>query len=176
LLQTSVPKRVANMSISYYEVAQICLNGHVITPLLKTHLIYSQKYCGQCGALTITTCPKCNKEIRGSYYTSLSLRSYESSYKRPNFCHNCGAPYPWTASKLKAAHDLSDELEDLTPDERESLKKSIDDIVSDTPQTTVSARRFNKLAAKADPITVSALKDILVDITSEAAKKVIWPT
>jgi len=165
------------MSVSCYEVAQICMNGHVITPLLKTHPIYSQKYCSQCGALTITTCPKCNKEIRGSYYTSLSIRNSESSYKKPNFCHNCGTPYPWTASKLKSAHDLSDELENLTPDERDLLKKTLDDIVSDTPQTTVSALRFKKLAAKAGSTAASALlEDIIVDIASEAAKKIIWPT
>ena len=79
-------------------------------------------------------------------------------------------------SKLKAARDLSDELDNLTPDERDLLKKSLDDIVRDTPQTTVSALRFKKLAAKAGSIAASALKDILVDIASEAAKKVIWPT
>ena len=44
------------MSVSCYEVAQICMNGHVITPFLKTNPIHSQKYCSQCGALTITTC------------------------------------------------------------------------------------------------------------------------
>ena len=164
------------MSDSFYEVAQICMNGHVITPSLKMHPIYSQKYCSQCGALTITTCPKCNKEIRGGYYTSLSIRNYEGSYKKPNVCHNCGTPYPWMASKLKAARDLSDELENLTPDERDLLKKSLDDIVRDTPQTTVSALRFKKIATKAGLIAASALKDILVDIASEAAKKVIWPT
>ena len=71
---------------------------------------------------------------------------------------------------------MSDELENLTPDERDLLKKSLDDIVSDTPQTTVSALRFKKLAAKAGSTAASALKDTLVDVASEAAKKVIWPT
>lgn len=164
------------MSASFYEVAQICMNGHVITSLLKMNPTRSQKYCSQCGALTITTCPKCNKEIGGSYYDPEWLKDYEGSYKKPSFCHNYGTAYPWMDSKLKAARDLSDEFDNLTQDERDLLKKSLDDIVRDTPQTTVSALRFKKLAAKAGSIAASTLKDILVDIASEAAKKVIWPT
>ena len=164
------------MSASFYEVAQICMNGHVITSLLKMNPIRSQKHCNQCGALTITTCPKCNEQIRGSYYDPEWSKDYEGSYKKPSFCHNCGTAYPWMDSKLKAARDLSDELDNLTQDERDLLKKSLDDIVRDTPQTTVSALRFKKLATKASSIAASALKDILVDIASEAAKKVIWPT
>ena len=160
----------------YYEVAQICMNGHVITSLLGMDPTRSQKYCSQCGALTITTCPKCNNQIRGSYYDPTWGQDYEGSYKKPSFCHDCGAAYPWMDSKLKAAHDLSDELDNLTQDERDLLKKSLDDIVRDTPQTTASALRFKKLAAKAGSIAASALKEILVDIASEAAKKVIWPT
>jgi len=160
----------------YYEVAQICMNGHVITSILNAHPIHSQKYCSQCGALTISTCPKCNKAIRGSYYHPDWSQDYDGIYKKPGFCHNCGTAYPWMESKLKAARDLSDELENLTPDERDLLKKSLDDIVRDTPQTTVAALQFKKLAAKAGSIAASALRDILVDIVSEAAKKVIWPT
>jgi len=160
----------------YYEAAQICMNGHVITSLLGMDPTRSQKYCSQCGALTITTCPKCNNQIRGSYYDPAWGQDYEGSYKKPGFCHNCGTAYPWMDSKLKAARDLSDELDNLTQDERDLLKKSLDDIVRDTPQTTVSALRFKKLATKASSIAASALKDILVDIASEAAKKVIWPT
>lgn len=161
---------------AYYEVAQICMNGHVITSLLKEKPVHSQKYCSQCGASTITTCPKCNKEIRGSYYAPNWVQDYDGIYKKPSFCHNCGTAYPWMDLKLKAARDLSDEFENLTPDERDLLKKSLDDIVRDTPQTTVSALRFKKIATKAGSIAASALKDILVDIASEAAKKVIWPT
>lgn len=160
----------------YYEVAQICMNGHVITSLLNVNPVHSQNYCSQCGALTITTCPKCNKKIRGSYYDPNWFLDYDGSYKKPGFCHNCGTAYPWTDSKLKAARALSDELDNLTPDERDLLKKSLDDIVRDTPQTTVSALQFKKIAAKAGSIAATALKDIIIDIASEAAKKVIWPT
>jgi len=98
-------------------------------------------------------------------YTDLQL---------PSFCPECGKPYPWTEAKLKAAQELSDEIDNLSPEEREILKKSLDDIVRDTPQTPVAATRFKKLVAKAGKVAADGLRDILVDIASEAAKKIIW--
>jgi len=92
----------------------------------------------------------------------------------PSFCPNCGKPYPWTEEKLKAAKELTDEFENLSPEERETLKKSLDDIVRDTPQTPIAATRFKKLVAKAGKVAADGLRDILVDIASEAAKKAIW--
>ena len=92
----------------------------------------------------------------------------------PIFCPDCGKPYPWTEAKLKAAKELTDLLEELEPEEREILKKSFNDIVRDTPQTTVAATRFKRLAAKAGKVAADGLKDILVDIASETAKKLIW--
>lgn len=161
---------------TYYEVAQICMNGHVITSIVRAKPMSSQKHCSQCGAVTITTCPACNSEIRGSYYSPDWVTDYDGTYEMPSFCHDCGEPYPWMDSKLKAARELADEFENLTIEERDLLKKSLDGIVRDTPQTTVDAVRFKKLAAKAGSVAAGALKEILVDIASETAKKVIWPT
>ena len=91
----------------------------------------------------------------------------------PIFCPDCGKPYPWTEAKLKAAQELADLLEDLTSEEREILKKSFDDIIIDTPQTPVAATRFKKIAAKAGKIAAEQLRELVVDIASETAKKII---
>ena len=99
-------------------------------------------------------------------YTNLSL---------PPFCPDCGEPYPWTEAKLKAAKDLTDLLGDLSSEEREILKKSFDDIVRDTPQTTVAANQFKRIAAKVGKIAAEQLRKLVVDIASETAKKIIWP-
>ncbi|MFC1933668.1 DUF2321 domain-containing protein [Chloroflexota bacterium] len=93
----------------------------------------------------------------------------------PSFCPDCGKPYPWTEAKIKAAQELADELDELTSEERELLKKSIDDIIRDTPQTTVAVNRFKRLVAKAGKPAADAFRDILVDIVSETIKKSIWP-
>jgi len=77
---------------------------------------------------------------------------------------------------MQGARDLSDELENLTPEEREQLKGSLDDIIRDSPQATVAATRFKRLAAKAGRTAADGLKEIMIDLVSETAKKIIWPT
>lgn len=91
----------------------------------------------------------------------------------PIFCHDCGRPYPWTEATVKAAKELADELDKLSLEEREMLKKSIDDIIRDTPQTTVAATRFKKLIIKAGQPAAKAFRDLFVDVASETAKKII---
>ena len=92
----------------------------------------------------------------------------------PSFCPDCGEPYPWTQAKVKAAKELSDLQEDLSIEERELLKKSLDDIVRETPQTTVAVNQFKRLVAKAGPVAAEGFKKILFDVASEAAKRTIW--
>jgi len=67
--------------MSDYDVAQICLNGHVITELaLKPD--YRQDFCSRCGARTITECEACHKGIRGFLHGS----GYLGTIDRPAFC------------------------------------------------------------------------------------------
>ena len=102
------------------------------------------------------------------------MLDYNTTLTRPIFCPDCGKPYPWTEAKLKAAQELADELDNLSPEERDLLKKSLDDIMLDTPQTIVAATRFKKIAAKAGKATVKELRKLVVDIASETAKKIIF--
>ena len=157
-----------------YDLAQICLNGHVINSYARSSPGFNQKCCVKCGAATVTSCQHCKSDIRGKY-NSQDAFSVIGIYHTPSFCHECGKPYPWTEMKIEAARELAQELEGLTPEEKEALTKSIDDIVSDSPRTALGATRFKKIMMKVGKEGVSALKNILVDIVSEAAKKTIWP-
>ena len=56
------------MSDCWYDIAQICINGHVINSMSKSHPEHNKKFCDKCGAPTITNCPKCNTPIRGHYH------------------------------------------------------------------------------------------------------------
>ncbi len=155
---------------SEFDIAQVCTNGHLITGALVRSPEFGKKFCDRCGAETISKCPNCGQPIQGYYIGGLSF----GTYTPPNFCPNCSKPFPWLELKLKAAKDLTNEIENLNETEREQLKKSLDEIVSDTAQTTVAATRFKKLVAKSGKFAANAFKEILVDIASEAAKKVIW--
>ena len=154
----------------WYDTAQICTSGHVINSCSISMPHLNRNFCERCGAPTITECPYqgCHSIIRGEFQAS-------SSFTRPSFCSDCGQPYPWTEAKIKAAQELADELDNLSLQEREMLKRSLDDIVKDSPQTTVAATRFKKLAAKAGKVAADGFRDILVDVLSEATKRIIWP-
>ena len=153
-----------------YDNAQVCLNGHPTNRNVEDYPDRSQPYCDKCGEKTITACQHCKSAIRGWYQGAPPI----GNYVPPNFCHNCGKPYPWTESRLEAAAELAEEIEGLTDEERETVKKSLADLVKDTPRTTVAATRFKRLASRAGKETANAFRQLLVDIVSETARKTIW--
>ena len=160
------------MRDSWYDVAQICLNGHVINDSVKKYPQHNKKFCDKCGVATITNCPNCNAEIQGEYHVKGAI---SFSYTAPAFCPNCGKSYPWTEAKIQAAHDLAQELENISDDDKEILTQSINEIVKDSPRTTLAATRFKKILSKTSKPIVDAFRDILIDIVSKTAKKLLWP-
>jgi hypothetical protein len=160
------------MSDSYYDIAQICLNGHVINTMAKDYPQSNQSFCSDCGAQTIMTCPSCSDQIRGYYHVSGVIGF--SDYDRPAYCPNCGKAYPWTVSSLEAANDLADELETLSVEERQQLKESFPDLIKSTPKTIVAETRFKKLMRKAGSDAYEGMKSILCDVVSEAVRKSIF--
>lgn len=152
-----------------YDIAQICLNGHVVNDSFGKYPENNSDYCRDCGAKTITNCPTCNASIRGSGYGMVVI-----DFDFPSYCEKCGKPFPWTDAAIKAAKDLTQELE-LSPEEKTSLTETIEDLVKDSPQTTVSATKFKRLVTKGGSWALDAFKDILVSVVSETAKKTMFP-
>lgn len=157
-----------------YDIAQICINGHVINSRAQSNPERNQKFCDICGEQTITECPQCKNPIRGNYHVP-GVLAIGFEYIPPKFCHNCGKPYTWTEMKLRTAQELADEVENLTPAERDILKLSLDELVRDTPDVQIASLRFKKLMTKAGKDVANAFRDILVDVASETAKKMLWP-
>ena len=154
-----------------YDVAQICQNGHVINNSSIDFPHHNQKFCERCGSATITQCQECNAPIRGYYRGSMAV-----GFDVPSFCNNCGQPYPWTNSRLQAVHELAQELDILSDEDRNTLQKSIDDLVKDTPASTVATTKFKKIMDKIGRTTAGMFREILIDVLSEAAKKAIFPS
>ena len=149
-----------------YLNGQVCLNGHVITG--KVGSADTSKFCIRCGDKTISACLECNAPIRGDWHADYG---YLSMSEAPSFCHECGKPYAWTERAIAAAKELADEVEGIDDADRERAKESFIALASDTPQTTVAVTRVKKLIQKAGPILGGGIRDILVDIATEAAKK-----
>ncbi|MHB8410427.1 MAG: DUF2321 domain-containing protein [Candidatus Acidiferrales bacterium] len=157
-----------------YDTAQVCLNGHLINAYTLTRPDHSERFCAKCGAETITQCQECKTPIRGYYHVP---RVYGPSPKNPPaFCHECGKPYPWTEKRIEAARELADESVELDSGEKESLKATFSDLLRDTPKTPLAAQRFQKLWAKMKGPTAGAMRDILVQIASETATKLMFPS
>lgn len=92
-------------------------------------------------------------------------------YSPPRFCHNCGRPYPWTEAKLQSAPALIDELEELSAEEKEKLKSSVEELARNAPSTEVAPLRVKKAFLKLSKAGAESLRQLLVDALSEAAKK-----
>jgi len=153
-----------------YYTAQICLNGHVITSALELIPESASNHCEHCGASTSSACPECNAQIRGDFEGNVNF-----NYKAPSFCHSCGKPYPWTLARLEAAKELIALQSELSASEKDAMNNSIDEIVKDSPRTIVEASKFKIAISKVGVAVGQGLRDILVDVASETAKKIIWP-
>ncbi len=154
--------------MSNRDAMQVCLNGHFITANYHKYPEHSQNACTECGAKTITTCLSCNAEIRGSF--DLSFYNYGQK-DVPKYCHECGAPYPWTSKRLEAIKMLLDEDEHLDQEAKDRAIEAIPDLVSDTPSTPLAEARWKKLLMKTSKVVGEGIKTILIEVASEAAKK-----
>jgi hypothetical protein len=161
--------------VNGYGVAQICREGHIANPAMHANPSRNKAHCTTCGAETISTCQSCTKPIRGAYcsvrYGAVQVNPL---VKAPAFCEHCGAPFPWTESRLDAANDLADQL-GLDIPERTLLEKSIEELVRDTPRAPAEAVRFKGIVTKAQPWALGAFKEILYGVVGETAKRMIWP-
>jgi hypothetical protein len=165
-----LPDRLGRPSWGGFDVAQVCLNGHVTNAATEANASRSQDFCDRCGVKTTTTCNSCGTPIRGLNHSSNVVRQFEA----PAYCSNCGRPFEWTSARLQAAKSLADEVTELNESERLLLKASIDDLLCDTPNAEVAALRFKKYVAKGGKELAAAFKAVLYDIAAEGVKKSIW--
>lgn len=159
------------MRDSYYDVALICLNGHVVNNSYNTMPAHNTKYCEDCGAETINKCQHCGESIRGEYHVSGVFAP--SMYTAPSYCINCGKPFQWFAEKLKALDEVIDLTEELNELEKAELKERARELTAENPRTNIAALKVKKFLMKVGSETGTVVKDILVQIAVETAKQYI---
>lgn len=86
------------MESGFYRPAAICRRGHVITTNAESAL--NTPRCATCGAQTLTNCPNCGTMIRGRYVVP-GVIGFGSDYTPPDFCADCGNPFPWTSRQAR---------------------------------------------------------------------------
>ena len=158
------------MSDSWYDTAQICKNGHLVTEYYESSPVHDEKFCSKCGVETITKCLHCDAKIRGTYHVP-GVCGF-SNYEVPLYCYSCGKSYPWTEEKIKAIKEFSDET-NLSAEDKKIIEDNVQSIVVDSPSTQVSAIRIKKVLSKVGGVFVQKLQDMIVDVASETAVKLI---
>jgi hypothetical protein len=140
-------------SDAYYHVAQICMNGHVISYMIDYSPQRSEAFCSNCGEPTIRACPHCNTPIRGKYNVP-GVVSFGGDYTAPSFCFNCAKPFPWTERATQAAIELfTEEIGASNTQEIDQFKDTLDNLVKETPRTPLAAGRFRKAMGKVGTMT-----------------------
>lgn len=164
-------------SDSQYDVAQICMSGHVVNDATKKFPQFSSKYCRKCGHPTIEQCPDCQVPIKGRYHSSTAPTVTSTKEKEspvPFYCHDCGKAYPWTQALLDTALELINEEDNLTAEDKSRVAESIRDIITPTPRTSLAATRIKKAYEKMSAIGKEGFKQLLFDNTTESARRLIW--
>lgn len=153
-----------------HDIAQICLNGHVIASTAGSSPQFRKNRCDTCGEETIMTCKSCKTPIKGYYHVS-GFIDFNMSYSRPRFCESCGKPFPWIETKIDVANQLIDLMDSLNEDEKLDFKDSISELVKETSKVPVAKVKVNRYLTKVDSDLSDGLLDVLKETLSEKIKK-----
>lgn len=151
------------------DVAQICRNGHLVLGSLQRSPQFRKSFCEDCGAPTIEQCQTCSWPIAG--IGPNAWMGGGGPYKPPRYCGECGKPFPWTETALEAAREYADDLDQLSLEEKATLKATFDDLAIDSARTPLAANHFKKFMAKIGPVAGGVLQKIIETVATEAAKK-----
>lgn len=155
---------------NWTDTALICLGGHIINDSIKDQPQLNKKHCPQDGKPTISECLECHQSIAGEIHYSNIIGAHD--FKLPAFCIECGKPYPWTTAKQDAAKELAKELQ-LSMEDQNTLETSISQISKNDPQAQVGATKIKRIMQSVKSTTGDILHKLIVDISSETAKKIL---
>ena len=156
--------------MGYYNGATICENGHVVS----RYKANSQKYCSECGKITFSNCSNCNFPIRGTYEVE-GVCDLTGHYNKPYYCYNCGHPYPWTQKIIDNAIELLSLDDDIDDQTKQIIKDAIPNLMTDTPDTPIAIAKYKKGISGSGQFLKDSLRQLLVDVVSETAKKILFP-
>lgn len=118
------------------DIQQVCLNGHQTTSFYNTKAEKRKEFCPICGAKTIINCPNCQKSILGGDYT-IDFDEIPSwiEAKVPDYCENCGKPFPWALNKATAKNNNSVDLSNnknvfIVHGQNEKTKDQVEEYIS----------------------------------------------
>lgn len=152
----------------WYDVMQVCLNGHKITEYAKSQSESRQNHCAECGERTLDACPGCGSSIRG--YRHIGGVFHLNETLVPKYCIDCGAAFPW---QLESIENLTAILGEgaLSQQDMEEVQAALPDLVRETARTESASLKTKRILGKlGKPVYEVAIK-VISDVASETAKK-----
>jgi hypothetical protein len=153
---------------SYWAAAE-CTRGHAIHSQLNRGIEVQDKFCGQCGAPVIYSCPNCETPIRGELMQTDAVILF---WAPDSYCTSCGAAMPWLESKLDALREIAMEDAGASSDEADGLVEAAIVLAqsSVSAETEVAVSRLRRFAQRAGGKSEDALWAVITSVASEAAK------
>ena len=78
-------------------------------------------------------------------------------------------------AKIEAARKLISQADQLSASEKEDFGNAVADLAKESPRTAVAVEKFKKYSAKAGKAIGDGVWRIVLDVGSEAAKKILLP-
>lgn len=160
-----------------WDVALVCLGGHLVNDRVRGEPSRNLDECPACGSETISSCPGCREPVPGFHYDQ-GYDSASPSFPRgralaapPRYCPACGRPFPWTERVMSAVRLVIREMAALEVHERDQLRRSIDHIIRQTPQTPQAVRRINEALSRVGGESAETLRELFLSIASAEVKE-----
>lgn len=169
--------------------SEICLKGHILNSDLKLEENKEFSFCPTCGSKVIDKCPECGAPILGKNLfqkkrvtgfiidgkdcTSTHYRDEKVSddFVLPNYCQNCGKPYPWTITFLDNYKKIL-EFDSLNLDQKlkETIYLSTENLLKDN--FSITSQYATMLKTIISPLT-SFTKEVIINSFSNLASDAI---
>jgi hypothetical protein len=157
-----------------YDVALICINGHVVNSCSISSPQFNKNHCKDCGAETINTCQNCNSKIKGHYHRVGYGKLGGLGYIAPKFCDNCGHGFPWTTEKLETSKQIIELADELSASEKQELNLNIEELIKDSPKVQLAQLKVKRLLSKTSNDISEGIHQALADIISKTIQTNIW--
>ena len=151
-----------------YHPALVCRRGHVESWWGSLLTAEPSKRCPERGSVILTGCPACGHRIRGG-----PISGYEHPDHPPEFCDDCGTPFPW-ASRRARIYELENRLdEDETLDDatRLRIRDTLEQLAEDEdPDPATEKERWSRVK-KLWPSVATTGQGVLATILTAELKQ-----
>lgn len=158
------------MQQSGYTAAAVCRRGHVETTIISQRERVADR-CAECGAVVLSACPSCGYRIKGVYFSPHVL-SLGQTYTPPNFCDQCGSPYPWVGrqARIYELQNLLDE-EHLDAATELTVREQLEALADPDLEEAEQLKRWKRVKSAApDFLLKAATQPIVTSLVTAYAK------